>query len=125
MTKRVYDIAGCNPSVKVHLNGTRVSINSFDKYVAMYLKKPVSNAMDDEGNPLPQGTSSASAILICVFFDILSTSCSFRRALKDLFSRCDKGATHSEGYAYWSLGGHRNHYWDRLSTSMLNNCCSF
>ena len=31
MTKRVYDIAGCNPNVKVHLNGERINIKNFGK----------------------------------------------------------------------------------------------
>ena len=29
MTKRVYDVAGCNPSVSVYLNGKKLPINSF------------------------------------------------------------------------------------------------
>jgi hypothetical protein len=72
MTKRVYDIAGCNPSVKVHLNGNRIAINSFDKYVGLYLKKPVSNAMDDEGNPLPQGEC-----FLCLCYSALAFYISF------------------------------------------------
>lgn len=38
MTKRVYDIAGCNPTVKVSLNGERISVKSFAKYCELYLK---------------------------------------------------------------------------------------
>jgi DNA topoisomerase-2 len=38
MTKRVYDIAGCNPTVKVTLNGTRIPTKSFQKYCELYLK---------------------------------------------------------------------------------------
>lgn len=29
MTKRVYDVAGCNPTVSVYLNGKKLPINSF------------------------------------------------------------------------------------------------
>ena len=37
MTKRVYDIAGITP-VKVQFNGKLVSVNSFPKYVDLYLE---------------------------------------------------------------------------------------
>ena len=29
MSRRVYDVAGCNPSVKVYLNGKRIPITNF------------------------------------------------------------------------------------------------
>lgn len=34
--KRVYDIAGCNPKIKVFLNGVLIRIKSFKDYVSMY-----------------------------------------------------------------------------------------
>lgn len=36
MSKRVYDMAGLLPSVKVYLNEKEIPINSFVKYVDMY-----------------------------------------------------------------------------------------
>ena len=39
MTKRVYDIAGCNSSVKVYLNGTLIPIRNFTAYCKLYLDK--------------------------------------------------------------------------------------
>eukprot|EP01102_Stenamoeba_stenopodia_P016274 TRINITY_DN566_c1_g4_i1.p1 TRINITY_DN566_c1_g4~~TRINITY_DN566_c1_g4_i1.p1 ORF type:complete len:1163 (-),score=255.03 TRINITY_DN566_c1_g4_i1:273-3761(-) len=40
-TKRVYDIAGCNPTVKVSLNGERVGpMKSFASYIALYFPSP-------------------------------------------------------------------------------------
>lgn len=38
LTKRAYDIAGCNPSVKVFLNGSRLPVKSFKDYVNLYVK---------------------------------------------------------------------------------------
>ena len=40
MTKRVYDIAGCSPSLKVSLNGEKLKIKDFKAYCEMYLKDP-------------------------------------------------------------------------------------
>lgn len=37
MSKRVYDVAGCNPTLKVYLNGVRLNIKSFKDYCNMYL----------------------------------------------------------------------------------------
>jgi len=34
--KRVYDVAGCNPSLKVYFNGTLIKIKSFEDYVKFY-----------------------------------------------------------------------------------------
>lgn len=34
--KRVYDMAGLLPNVKVYLNGREITANSFLKYVGMY-----------------------------------------------------------------------------------------
>lgn len=37
MEKRVYDIAGIFPSIKVSLNGQDLKMKSFSNYVYMYL----------------------------------------------------------------------------------------
>lgn len=36
LVKRVYDIAGCNPTLRVYLNGERLQIKSFKDYVELY-----------------------------------------------------------------------------------------
>lgn len=36
LVKRVYDIAGCNPHLKLYLNGRRIRIDSFKDYVKLY-----------------------------------------------------------------------------------------
>jgi DNA topoisomerase II len=36
LVKRVYDIAGCNPALKVYINDTQVKIKSFKDYIEMY-----------------------------------------------------------------------------------------
>lgn len=36
LVKRVYDVAGCNPTLKVYLNGKRIRIDSFKDYVKLY-----------------------------------------------------------------------------------------
>ncbi|KAF2070654.1 hypothetical protein CYY_008032 [Polysphondylium violaceum] len=38
LTKRVYDVAGCNTSLKVSLNGKDLGIKSFEKYIALYFE---------------------------------------------------------------------------------------
>lgn len=38
MKKRVYDIAACNPKIKVSLNGFRLPIRSFKDYVNLFFK---------------------------------------------------------------------------------------
>mmetsp|Transcript_11822 Transcript_11822/g.47709 ORF Transcript_11822/g.47709 Transcript_11822/m.47709 type:complete len:1558 (-) Transcript_11822:87-4760(-) len=38
LTKRVYDVAGCNPTVNVWLNGERIPIRKFSDYCKLYLK---------------------------------------------------------------------------------------
>jgi DNA topoisomerase-2 len=35
-SKRVYDIAGCNPALNVHLNGEKIKVKSFKDYVSLY-----------------------------------------------------------------------------------------
>lgn len=43
--KRVYDLAGCVEGVNVYLNGTKIPIKGFQKYVDMYTKSmPIRNA---------------------------------------------------------------------------------
>ena len=36
LVKRVYDIAGCNPNMKVYLNGELIKIKSFKDYVSLF-----------------------------------------------------------------------------------------
>lgn len=36
LVKRVHDVAGCNPKLKVYLNGSRIKIDSFKDYIALY-----------------------------------------------------------------------------------------
>jgi DNA topoisomerase-2 len=36
LVKRCYDIAGCNPQLKIYLNGKRIRIDSFKDYVKLY-----------------------------------------------------------------------------------------
>lgn len=36
LVKRVYDVAGCNPKIKIYLNGERIQIKSFKDYIGMY-----------------------------------------------------------------------------------------
>src|SRR5688572_26473449 len=40
MTKRVHDIAGCNPALKVSFNGERLVYKSFSKYCETYVSDP-------------------------------------------------------------------------------------
>lgn len=37
ITRRVYDVAGCNPKIKVYLNGELINIKSFGEYVSLYV----------------------------------------------------------------------------------------
>lgn len=39
LEKRVYDVAGCNPNLKIYLNGTRIAIKSFQDYVKLYTEE--------------------------------------------------------------------------------------
>ncbi len=36
LVKRVYDVAGCNPNLKVYLNGKHIKIKSFKDYIEFY-----------------------------------------------------------------------------------------
>lgn len=44
--KRVYDVAGCNPSIKVFYNGQQIKIKSFGSYVSMYAEEYVEDKQD-------------------------------------------------------------------------------
>jgi DNA topoisomerase-2 len=48
MHKRVYDMAGLLPAVRVSLNGKEIPINSFLKYVDMYLGEGAVKIRDSE-----------------------------------------------------------------------------
>lgn len=37
--KRIYDIAGCNPSLKIYLNGSIIDIKSFEDYIKLYTQE--------------------------------------------------------------------------------------
>lgn len=39
--RRLVDVAGCNPNLKVYINGERISIRSFEDYVALYAEEYV------------------------------------------------------------------------------------
>ena len=41
IVKRVYDVAGCNPKLKVFLNEKRIVINSFEDYIKLYSEEYV------------------------------------------------------------------------------------
>lgn len=36
LVKRVYDVAGCNPNLKIYLNGQQIRIKGFDDYIKLY-----------------------------------------------------------------------------------------
>ena len=42
--KRVYDVAGCNPKIKVFLNGKLLRINKFKDYVGMYTEEVIEDS---------------------------------------------------------------------------------
>lgn len=44
--KRVYDVAGCNPKLKVYLNGEQIHINSFKDYIKLYTDEFVFDSND-------------------------------------------------------------------------------
>ena len=47
LVKRVYDVAGCNPKLKVYLNGNLIKIKDFEDYVTMYTDDFVYEANDN------------------------------------------------------------------------------
>lgn len=44
--KRVYDVAGCNPDIKVYWNDTLIKIKNFDEYCRMYLDPQIDLVVD-------------------------------------------------------------------------------
>lgn len=44
--KRVYDVAGCNPDIKVYFNDQLIKINKFNDYVGMYVDSSVDDKND-------------------------------------------------------------------------------
>lgn len=47
ITRRVYDLAGCFPSVKFHINGEHVKIKTFEHYVKLYSESAIVDACGD------------------------------------------------------------------------------
>lgn len=45
--KRVYDVAGCNPKIKVYFNNKLIKINNFKHYVEMYADNSVEDYNDN------------------------------------------------------------------------------
>jgi len=45
--KRIYDIAACNPHLKIFFNGTKINIPNFKKYISMYTSDFVYDENDD------------------------------------------------------------------------------
>lgn len=41
IVKRVYDVAGCNPALKIYLNDTLIKIKDFETYINMYVDEYV------------------------------------------------------------------------------------
>lgn len=50
MKKRVYDIAGVNPGLKIFLNGSKVPIKSFKDYVDLYIQSDTSQVIHERLN---------------------------------------------------------------------------
>lgn len=47
LVKRIYDVAGCNPKLKVYLNGQRIHIRSFKDYIELYQEEFEYDESDD------------------------------------------------------------------------------
>jgi len=47
LVKRVYDVAACNPRLKVFLNGERIQVKSFEDYIHLYGKDFIYEANSD------------------------------------------------------------------------------
>lgn len=47
LIRRVYDVAGCNPKIKVHLNGKHIKFPSFQQYVELFGENPVHDIQSD------------------------------------------------------------------------------
>lgn len=56
LVKRVYDIAGCNPNLKIYFNNKLIKINSFKDYIKMF----VDELAYDENDNWKIGISSAN-----------------------------------------------------------------
>jgi DNA topoisomerase II len=54
MTKRVYDMAGCNAGVKVFFNEQRVPVKHFESFVQLFMTVPTTEA------PAPEGEGAAA-----------------------------------------------------------------
>ena len=46
--KRIYDLAACNPSIKIYFNGSLVNINSFEDYIRLYTSEYFYEAKKDK-----------------------------------------------------------------------------
>jgi len=53
--RRIYDMAGTVSGVKVSLNGERIKVNSFKRYMEMYTKAIKAEQPGENGEPLPEG----------------------------------------------------------------------
>lgn len=42
--KRVYDVAGCNPKIKVYFNGSEIKTNKFKDYVSLYVEESIEDS---------------------------------------------------------------------------------
>ena len=47
LVKRVYDVAGCNPKLKVYINGVQIKIKSFEDYIKLYTSEFVFDKNDN------------------------------------------------------------------------------
>ena len=45
--RRTYEVAGCNPHLKVYFNGERIHVNSFKDFVGLYLPEGAEVAVDE------------------------------------------------------------------------------
>ena len=62
--KRVFDVAGCNPNLKVYFNDTRIDIKSFKDYIGMYTDE----FMYDENKSWEVGVSKSNGSFSHVSF---------------------------------------------------------
>lgn len=46
--KRIYDLAACNPSLKIYFNGALVNLNSFEDYIKLYTSEYFYEAKKDK-----------------------------------------------------------------------------
>ncbi|WP_369676615.1 hypothetical protein, partial [Enterococcus faecium] len=45
--KRCYDVAGCNPKIKVYLNDKLIKLHAFNQYFDMYCEDAIYDKNDD------------------------------------------------------------------------------